>query len=160
MRTYVIVVPVLSAFAALLWRVRGPLLGADLGTNWGLVAIALVLFGVMAWLEIQYWRHLSFATLVGVPELSPPDERKGRLLQEGIYRVVRHPRYLSQAIGVIGNGLIINHAGMYILILALFLAGYVLMVLEERELVDRFGEAYREYQRKVPRLIPRLRRTR
>jgi protein-S-isoprenylcysteine O-methyltransferase Ste14 len=160
MRTYLIVVPVLIAFAALLWRVRGPLLGADLGTSWSLVAIALLLFGVMTWLEIQYWKHLSIATLVGVPELSPPEERKSRLLQDGIYRVVRHPRYLSQAIGVIANGLIINHVGMYILILALLLAGYVMTVLEERELVDRFGEAYREYQREVPRLIPRLRRTR
>jgi len=36
--------------------------------------------------------------------------------------------------------------------------GYLLLVLEERELLDRFGDAYREYQRDVPRLIPRLRR--
>ena len=157
-RTYLIVVPVLIVLSALLYRVRAPLLGADLGTNWIRIAIALGLFGVMAWLEIQYWKHLSMATLVGVLELSPPEERKSRLLQDGIYRVVRHPRYLSQGIGVLANGLIINHVGMYILMLVLFLAGYVMMVIEERELVDRFGEAYREYQREGPRIMPRLRR--
>ena len=159
-RTYLIMVPVLIAVGAWLYRVRGPLLGADLGTNWGLIAIAAVLFGAMTWLETQYWKHLSMATLVGVPELSRPEERKSRLLQEGIYRVVRHPRYASAGLGLMASGLIVNHAGMYILILALLPAGYVMVVLEERELVARFGEAYREYQRDVPRLIPRLRRDR
>ena len=159
-RTYLIVLPVLVAFGALLFRVRGPLLGADLGSSWSLVAIALVLYGVMTWLELQYWRHLSIATLTGVPELSPTEQRRGRLLQDGIYRVVRHPRYLSAGIGVIANALIINYVGLYILILLLFPAGYVMTLLEERELIDRFGEEYRKYQREVPRLIPRLRRSR
>ena len=150
----------LVAFGALLFRVRGPLLGADLGTNWSLIAIALVFYGVMTWLELQYWRRLSIATLVGVPELSPTEQRKGRLLQDGIYRVVRHPRYLSAGIGVIANALIINYVGLYILILLLFPVGCLMTVLEERELIDRFGEEYRKYQREVPQFIPRLRRTR
>ena len=149
--------PLLAGFGALLYRFRGPLLGADFGTNWSLIALALLLYGVMTRLELQYWKHLSISTLAGVPELSPSEHRKGRLLQDGIYRVVRHPRYLSAGIGTIANALIINYAGMYVLILWLFPAGYVMMVLEERELVDRFGEAYRQYQREVPRIIPRRR---
>jgi protein-S-isoprenylcysteine O-methyltransferase Ste14 len=161
MRTYACVLPVVVAFGALLFRARRPLLGADLGTNGTLIAIAVFLYGVMTWLELQYWRQLNIATLVGIPELSPTTEhRKGRLLQHGIYRVVRHPRYLSAGIGVIANALIINREGMYILILLLFPAGCVMTVLEERELVERFGEEYRKYQREVPLIIPRLRRTR
>jgi protein-S-isoprenylcysteine O-methyltransferase Ste14 len=157
-RTYFIVVPVSAAFGALLFRFRGPLLGANFGTNWSLVAIALVLYGVMTWLEFQYWRHLSIATLVGIPELSSTGQRKGRLLQDGIYRVVRHPRYLSAGVGIIANSLFINYAGLYILILLLVPLGYVMTVFEERELIDRFGEEYRKYQREVPRFIPRWRR--
>jgi protein-S-isoprenylcysteine O-methyltransferase Ste14 len=160
MRTYLIVVPVAAAFGALLFRFRGPLLGTNFGTNWTLVAIALVLYGVMTWLELQYWRHLSIATLVGVPELSPAGQRRGRLLQEGIYRMVRHPRYLSASVGVMANALFINYAGLYLLILLLLSPGYVMLAFEERELVDRFGEDYRKYQREVPRLIPRWRKTR
>jgi protein-S-isoprenylcysteine O-methyltransferase Ste14 len=159
-RTYLIVVPVSVAFGALLFRFRSLLLGADLGTNWSLVAIALVLYGLIIWLEFQYWRYLSIATLVGIPELSTTEQPKSRLLQDGIYRAVRHPRYLSAGIAVIANALLINYTGLYILILLLVPLGYSMIVFEERELIDRFGEEYRKYQREVPRLIPRWRKTR
>ena len=82
------------------------------------------------------------------------------LLTEGAYSVVRHPRYLSAGIGVIGNALIINYLGLYITILVLFSTGLVMLVFEERELVDRFGDPYRQYQREVPRIIPRFRKRR
>ena len=157
-RTYLIVLPVLAALGALLFRFRGPLLGEDLGTNRILIGIALVLSCVMTWLEFQYWRELNIATVVGIPELS--QHRKGKLLRDGNYGVVRHPRYLSAGIGLIANTLIINHVGLYILVLLALPPGYMLLVFEERELVDRFGEAYREYQREVPCLIPRLPRAR
>ena len=111
----------------------------------------------MTWLELQYWKQLSISTLVGIPELS--QQPKGRLLREGIYGMVRHPRYLSAGIGIIVNALIVNHVGLYILILLALPPGYLMLVLEERELIDRFGDAYLEYKRDVPRLIPRLRRT-
>ena len=159
LRTYFVMVPVTAAFGALLFRFREPLLGTNLGTNWSLVAVALVLYGGVTWLEFQYWRHLSIATLVGITELSPSGQHKGRLMQEGIYGVVRHPRYLSAGVSVITNALFINYAGLYILFLLLVPVGYLMIVLEERELIERFGEEYRKYQRGVPRLIPRWRKT-
>ena len=155
-RTYLAVLPVLAALGVLLFQVRVQLLSVNLGTNWSLIAIALALYCPMTWLELQYRKQLSFSILVGIPELS--QQRKGRLLREGIYGVVRHPRYLSAGIGMIGNALIVNYLGLYILLGAVLAPGYLMLVLEERELVGRFGDAYREYQRDVPRLIPRLRR--
>lgn len=155
-RTYLAVLPVLAALGVLLFQVRGRLLGADLGTNWGLIGIALVLSCPMIWLELHYWRHLSISTLVGIPELS--QRRKVRLMRDGIYGVVRHPRYLSAGIGLIVNALIVNHLGLYILVIASLPPGYLVLMLEERDLIDRFGNAYREYQRDVPRFVPRMRR--
>src|SRR5450755_2426586 len=157
-RTYLAVLPVLTALGVLLFQVREQLLGADLGTNWSLIGTALVLYCPVTWMELQYWRQLSISTLVGIPELS--QQREGRLLRDGIYGVVRHPRYLSAGIGLISNVLIANYLGLYILVISVVPLGYLLLVLEERELLDRFGDAYREYQQDVPRLIPRLRRGR
>jgi protein-S-isoprenylcysteine O-methyltransferase Ste14 len=81
------------------------------------------------------------------------------LLQEGIYGVVRHPRYLSAGVGVVANLLLSNHAGLYMLMLCLVPVGYLMVLMEERELIERFGEEYRQYQRRVPRMIPRWRNT-
>jgi len=114
----------------------------------------------MTALELQYWKYLSVRTLVGLPELSQPELQKGKLLREGIYGVVRHPRYLSALVSLVGIALVSNYIGLYILVLLLLPVGHLTMVLEERELVERFGDAYRQYQREVPRLIPRFRRTR
>ena len=158
-RTYLIVVPVSVAFGALFFRFRDALLGKDLGTNWSLVAIAVLLYGVMTWLQFLYRKHLSTGTLVGIPELSPIGDKRGRLLQEGIYGVVRHPRYLSAGVGVVANALLSNYAGLYLFMLCVVPVGYLMVVMEERELIERFGEEYREYQRKVPGLIPRWRKT-
>jgi len=111
-------------------------------------------------LELQYWKYLSVSTLIGLPELSPPGLRKGKLLRKGIYGVVRHPRYLSALVSLVGIALVSNYIGLYILVLLLLPVGHLTMLLEERELAERFGDAYRQYQRSVPRLIPRFRRTR
>jgi protein-S-isoprenylcysteine O-methyltransferase Ste14 len=157
-RTYLIVLLPVVALGAVLFRVRRWLLGADLGMNWILIAIALVLYGAMTVLELQYWRQLSIPTLLGIPEVSRAEDRKGTLLKDGVYRAVRHPRYLSAGIGVVGNALFINHVGMYALILLVFPVGSMVLMFEERELVDRFGEEYRQYQREVPQLLPRWRK--
>ena len=40
----------------------------------------------------------------------------------------------------------------------MFPAGFVVLMFEERELVNRFGEEYRQYQSEVPQIIPRFRK--
>jgi len=156
-RTYLTVLPVLAALGVLLFRQRDKLLSVNLGTNWRLIVVALLLYCPITWLELRYWKHLSFRILVGIAELSPPGQSK--LLTEGIYGVVRHPRYLSAGLGLIASALFVNYLGLYILLAAIALPGYGMLILEERELLDRFGDAYRHYQRDVPQLIPWIRKT-
>ena len=157
LRTFFILFSTLTVLGVLLYRVRKPLLGRDLGTNWILVGSGLLFEGILAWLGLTYGRHMAhlrLGTRMGIPELLRHDGRQ-TLMREGIYRVVRHPVYVTAAVAGISVALVINYLGVYILFVSALPVLYLITILEERELVARFGEEYRQYQREVPRLIPR-----
>ncbi len=156
-KTYWILVPSLVVVALFLYLVRERLLGADLGTQWTLAGIGFTFYLIAAFVGLRVHRSLTYRILVGVPEVSKTAS-PGKLLHEGIYGVVRHPRYLSIMLGAPGFALVINYTGVYVVMLLVCLVLYIIIVIEERELLDRFGREYREYQKKVPMLIPRLRR--
>jgi protein-S-isoprenylcysteine O-methyltransferase Ste14 len=139
-RTSLIVVPFWILVGAALYSVRQTLIGLNLGTNWILIAIAAVPYALSVYLHFKYRKHLTLPILLGIPELSATEQSKGKLLQEGIYGVVRHPRYLSAGRGLLGLTLIVNYEGVYILAVLIVPVGYVLMLLEERELIERFGK--------------------
>jgi protein-S-isoprenylcysteine O-methyltransferase Ste14 len=59
-------------------------------------------------------------------------------------------------VGVAGVALFANYLATYVLVPVMLLGLYLVTVIEERELVERFGNAYRDYQKQVPRFVPRL----
>ena len=138
-----------------LYRARWLLLGPDLGTNLPVIALGLLCVVAAIAIARSRRRHLTFRILAGGPELSSGPDR-GSLLTEGIYGRIRHPRYVEFAVGSLGYVLVANYAHLYLLWVASVLALYGVVLLEERELRDRFGVAYEEYARRVPRFIPRL----
>ena len=156
-RTYLVVGLLCILLAGFLVRFRGPLATSDLGTHMGLFAVGVGLWGASVLLERRIRRQLDFRTLVGVPQLSgDPD---APLLREGIYAHMRHPRYAAVLLGITGWALMANHGAVYALTLLLFPATALLIRLEERELLARFGEAYAAYRAQVPALVPRIRRS-
>ncbi|MGH2606675.1 MAG: methyltransferase family protein, partial [Anaerolineales bacterium] len=85
--------------------------------------------------------------LMGEENSAPP-----RLVRHGLYRWVRHPLYTCALVFLWLTPVMT----MSLLALYLGLSAYLVVgsVFEERRLVAEFGEAYREYQRQVPRLVP------
>lgn len=137
----------------LTWSYRIQILGDDLGFNLLLfLAGALIYIASFAlWKPVK--KHLDFKTFAGVPEVT---DQKIELIQDGPFAIVRHPRYLMVAIGVAGWCLMSNYSGVYLIGL-LSIAGLFLVVwLEETDLVMRFGDEYRAYQKQVPQLIPTI----
>lgn len=133
---------------------RNSLLGTDLGTNWLTFGIGVAAFAGSLMMGWKRRKLLTYGVLAGMPELSP-DRYPGRVLQEGPYAVIRHPRYVEVLLGTLGYALVVNYLGIYILWLLCFPAIYVVVLLEERELRQRFGAEYEEYARRVPRFVPR-----
>jgi protein-S-isoprenylcysteine O-methyltransferase Ste14 len=74
----------------------------------------------------------------------------------GLYRLVRHPQYTGLFIALFGEGVVhwptIFSVGVFPIIV---LAYTLLARREERQMVARFGDAYRAYRRQVPMFLPR-----
>ncbi|MDR2504440.1 MAG: isoprenylcysteine carboxylmethyltransferase family protein [Deltaproteobacteria bacterium] len=81
-----------------------------------------------------------------------------RLVVAGPYCHVRNPMLTSVFIIQAAEALMLNSWAIFAL-LVLFVAGNALYfpLVEEKTLEKRFGEAYLEYKRNVPRWLPRLR---
>ena len=139
----------------LIFNLRDGLLGADLGTSWGLFAFGAALYSLSAWISVLTRRELSLRAFAGVPEISGSGAG-GALLQEGVYGVVRHPRYLSVIIGTAGFAMFVNYVGGYLMVLGSIPALFLVIFFEERELAARFGPAYHAYRSRVPAMVPRF----
>ena len=94
---------------------------------------------------------------VGLSQLLADDPaEEGSLQVRGFYRYVRHPLYLFSLILIwLMPAMTANLATVNVLTALYFAVG---SVFEEKRLLVEFGEAYAAYQRRVPRLIPRLKR--
>jgi protein-S-isoprenylcysteine O-methyltransferase Ste14 len=99
-----------------------------------------------------YWCHIALGDFwYGEPGLKKDHE----LIRNGPYRRIRHPMYTSFFVGYVGSLLLLQ--GWIFLVPILFAPGfYVMTVVEERILTQRFGEAYTEYRRTAGRFLPRL----
>lgn len=80
------------------------------------------------------------------------------VIQKSVFGVVRHPIYLSEILVYLGL-LVLN---MSLAALGVWIAAIVFLHhmsrYEEKLLIDRFGEEYRRYMRRVPMWIPSIRR--
>jgi protein-S-isoprenylcysteine O-methyltransferase Ste14 len=74
----------------------------------------------------------------------------------GPYRYVRHPFYVTVAVFLAGMSLL---SALWPAAAAMFVVLTLLALrtpLEERKLVDRFGDAYVDYMRRTNRYVPRV----
>jgi protein-S-isoprenylcysteine O-methyltransferase Ste14 len=137
-----------------LFLARGPLLATEFGTSPLLIALAIPCLSVGAVIEFKCRKHLHIGTLIGLPELDP-GRHPPKLLSEGIYARIRHPRYVAGTLSLLGNTLVANYLAVYVVFALLVPALYLIAVLEERELRERFGSEYEAYSRRVPRFVPK-----
>jgi protein-S-isoprenylcysteine O-methyltransferase Ste14 len=104
--------------------------------------------GIILLIGTFFLERSGLRTVFGKPQETP------HVITGGVFSVVRHPIYL---------GAILGYAGMICLTLSLASAALFVVIVafyryisryEEKLLIQRFGDEYREYMRKVPMLFP------
>lgn len=76
-----------------------------------------------------------------------------RLVDSGIYAVVRHPQYTGGVYSIfLATMLFYPHWLFYVLGVAGIAAIYMSCREEDKMMVEKFGDAYREYMQRVPRM--------
>lgn len=89
--------------------------------------------------------------------IAPALKGKGKLLSTGVYGIVRHPLYMSNGLLALGMAVLLKSLYAFLFSIPYFLSYLLIIYFEERDLLEKYGEAYKEYKKKVPwRLIPKL----
>ena len=115
--------------------------------------LALVGIGIMLICIKKYFLSLS-----GIKSLFAEQIINNQLRIDGIHRFVRHPLYLGTFIFIWGFWI-------FYPILSLFISNVIITIytiigirLEEKKLIEEFGESYVGYRKKVPMLFPLLKK--
>ncbi len=102
-----------------------------------------------------FWRSHADLGLNWSPSLEIRE--KHELITKGIYGIIRHPMYASQWLWVIAQPLLLQNwvAGVFNLII--FIPFYLLRVqAEEKMMIERFGEEYRDYMECTGAVLPKI----
>jgi protein-S-isoprenylcysteine O-methyltransferase Ste14 len=146
---------VMLLLAAGIFLARKPLFSIDFGTNPVLVVLAALLLVCAIVLRRQMSRQFGIRLLTGLPELAPATYGK-RLVTDGIYARIRHPRYAEMTLSFLACALFSNYLAAYV-VFVLSLVWIILVTrVEEKELPARFGDEYAGYCARVPRFIPKV----
>jgi protein-S-isoprenylcysteine O-methyltransferase Ste14 len=112
--SYAIILCACIAGGVVTYRLRDSLLTVDYGTVPAFWPLAVLLYGLAIYIEIRVRRHLKRKILLGVPEFWS-DTKPGRLLTEGPYARVRHPRYVAVMLAFVAWSLFANYQAVYAL---------------------------------------------
>jgi methanethiol S-methyltransferase len=130
----------------LLWRIPTPWI-------YGTVTLQVlaVLGLILTFLQTDIWDFIGLRQLAN--QISEDEDEK-ELVVSGLYALVRHPLYFL----VIVFLWLIPYMTDVVLAFVIACKVYFLLgtISEERKMIEIFGEAYRRYQRQVPRIIPWL----
>ena len=116
-------------------------------------ALMLAGQGISALLLLVAVLQTDVLSFVGLRQLFE-EERTGRLVTAGLYRIVRHPLYtFSLLVLWLSPKVSLNSFILYLSLTVYILIG---ISFEERKLLREFGEDYVRYKTVTPMLIPGL----
>jgi protein-S-isoprenylcysteine O-methyltransferase Ste14 len=115
-----------------------------------IVSIVCFVFGVPWMMSAVFWQLIRGK---GTPVPIVPTKK---FLQNGPYRYVRNPMMLGFFLYLLGWAFLFDNAGAFLTAAVIIILLLVeLKTIEEPELEKRFDDAYKEYKKEIPFLLPR-----
>ncbi|NWF65211.1 MAG: isoprenylcysteine carboxylmethyltransferase family protein, partial [Chloroflexi bacterium] len=116
-------------------------------TRWLGVGIGILcVFGI-------YWLFSSIGS--GITPVSAT-RREHKLSTRGIYRWVRHPLYTIGSSFIVSFGMMADNWFIALFGVLAFIAMAVRTPKEEANLIEKFGDEYREYMKRTGRFLPKI----
>lgn len=160
--TYLVIFAEWLPIGLTLYLLQRPLLSYQ--TNLGPIGLVsgLILIGLAIALHAWTAKLIGVKATIGYTELRPDAQStEQNLVTSGPFSVVRHPSYWAHIVIDAGLYLITGIATLGLIAIIDFAIIYFVVInLEDRELVSRFGERYKHYQEAVPKFFPRYKRRR
>jgi len=100
-------------------------------------------------------RYVALTTLGRFFSRTLREAEDHTLVTTGIYHFIRHPGYLSDLLIFIGTALAMSNLITLLIVSIGFVVAYIYRIhVEEKMLIEIFGEQYLSYQKTSKRLIP------
>jgi len=141
--------------ALLVWLTQETSFAASFPPGSAILWLAGLLFAA-AGLTLMIWTMQLFAVAGGGGTPAPWDPIKNFVVL-GPYRYVRNPMLMGVNLVLVAEALLLQSIAILLWMITFVILNTIYFALsEEPELEKRFGDAYRDYKRNVPRWIPRL----
>lgn len=111
-----------------------------------------VSIGILCTLGI-YWLFSSIGT--GITPVSVT-RKEHKLVTNGIYHYIRHPLYTFGASMFVSFGMMADNWFIAVLGLFTFIVMAIRTPREEANLIEKFGDEYREYMKRTGRFFPKF----
>jgi protein-S-isoprenylcysteine O-methyltransferase Ste14 len=140
-----------------------PMAGNEIAAYWIYQLSNIALFGGLCFLTViiefswQFYAglilYLSGLLLCAISVINFAYPSKDGLNYNGIYGLSRNPMYLSYFICFIGCALLTQSWILFGIVLVFQISSHWIILSEERWCVEKFGDEYKQYMRKVRRYI-------
>jgi len=74
-----------------------------------------------------------------------------KLVDTGIYSIVRHPQYVTFMLWAVAGMLLFQHWIIVLLGILIFPLTYIDLIRADKDAIEKFGDDYKAYMKRVPR---------
>jgi protein-S-isoprenylcysteine O-methyltransferase Ste14 len=138
-----VALPSIPGAPVLSWRFVA---GSDFA-HWGGCLLLGVGLGFSVWARMHLGRNWSGRIAV---------KENHELIQTGPYAVVRHPIYTGLLLAIIGTALALGEWRGLVAVVLMLVSYWRKLTVEERWMLNAFGDRYRHYRAQTSALIPYL----